>query len=73
MTRPKILVTGATGKTGAAVVAQLREQQCPVRALVRTRDVRSERLERLGAEIIVADMFDPEQLRAAMQGVQRVY
>jgi uncharacterized protein YbjT (DUF2867 family) len=32
---PRILVTGATGKTGRAVVAQLLEKGWPVRALVR--------------------------------------
>lgn len=73
MTHPKILVTGATGKTGSAVVAQLRERNWPVRAIVRVRDARSERLERLGAEIVVADLFDPEQLQAAMKGTVRAY
>jgi NAD(P)H dehydrogenase (quinone) len=73
MKQPKILVTGATGKTGAAVVAELRENNVPVRALVRSRDARSERLARLGAEVLVADMFDPEQLLAAMCGTERAY
>lgn len=44
--KPKILVTGATGKTGSAVVSQLCELEWPVRALVRTEDARSERLMR---------------------------
>ena len=73
MTKPTILVTGATGKTGSAVVAQLRERQWPVRAVVRSRDARSERLERLGGEIAVADMFDYDALRAAMAGTSRAY
>ncbi len=73
MTKPTILVTGATGKTGSAVVAQLRERQWPVRAVVRTRDARSERLERLGADIVVADLFDYDALRAAMAGTSRAY
>ncbi len=73
MTKPTILVTGATGKTGSAVVAQLRERQWPVRAVVRTRDARSERLERLGADIVVADIFDYDALRAAMAGTSRAY
>jgi NAD(P)H dehydrogenase (quinone) len=73
MKQPKILVTGATGKTGAAVVAGLREREVPVRALVRSHDARSERLARLGAEVVVADMFDPEQLLAAMRGTERAY
>jgi uncharacterized protein YbjT (DUF2867 family) len=73
MTKPTILVTGATGKTGSAVVAQLRERQWPVRAIVRSRDARSERIERLGADIAVADMFDYDALRAAMAGISRAY
>lgn len=73
MTKPKILVTGATGKTGRAVVAQLREKGWPVRAVVRTHDARSERLESLGAEMVMADLFDPDQLSAAMRGTERAY
>ncbi len=73
MKHPKILVTGATGKTGGAVVAQLREKDWPVRAVVHTRDARSERLERLGAETVVADLFDPDQLREALRGTSRAY
>lgn len=71
--RPKILVVGATGKTGGAVVAQLREQGWPVRAIVRSRDARSKRLDRLGAETVVADLFDPDQMLAAMRGTVRAY
>jgi NAD(P)H dehydrogenase (quinone) len=73
MIKPKILVTGATGKTGAAVVAQLLEKGWPVRAIVRSRDARSKRLDRLGVETVIADPFDPAQLLAAMQGTQRAY
>lgn len=71
--RSKILVTGAAGKTGSAIVAQLREKGWPVRAIVRSRDARSQRLERLGAETVVADLFDPDQLLNAMQGTTRAY
>ncbi len=73
MTQPKILVTGATGKTGAAVVAQLRARDWPVRAVVRSKDTRSDRLERLGAEVVVADLFDIGQTTQAMRGVARAY
>lgn len=73
MTKPKILVTGATGKTGGAVVSQLLASAWPVRAIVRVRDARSERLQRRGAEIVVADIFDPGQLIDAMRGAQRAY
>ena len=73
MIKPRILVTGATGKTGGAVVRQLRLLDYPVRAVVRERDERSEGLDRLGAETVIADLYDPEQLLEAMRGTQRAY
>ncbi len=71
MSAPLVLVTGATGKTGGAVVAQLREKGWPVRAIVHSRGVRSDRLDRLGAETVVADLFDPDQMLEAMRGASR--
>jgi NAD(P)H dehydrogenase (quinone) len=73
MINPKILVTGATGKTGGAVVRELLAKGVPVRALVRTLDLRSAALEARGAEVVVADIFDPGQLMGAMRDVQRAY
>jgi NAD(P)H dehydrogenase (quinone) len=73
MKRPTILVTGATGKTGGAVVDQLVAKGFPVRAVIRSRDARSKRLERLGVETVFADPFDADQLLAAMRGTQRAY
>ena len=73
MTLPKILVTGATGKTGGAVVDQLVAKGFPVRAVIRSRDARSERLDRLGVETVFADPFDPDQLLATMRGTERAY
>jgi NAD(P)H dehydrogenase (quinone) len=73
MTNPKILVTGATGRTGGAVVGQLLAKGWPVRAAVRVRDRRSDFLQERGAEVVVADIFDPGQLTDAMRGVQRAY
>lgn len=73
MVHPTILVTGATGKTGRAVAAQLLAKGWPVRAVVRRVDARSERLAQAGAQIAVADMFDPEQMLDAMRGTRRAY
>jgi len=71
--KPKILVTGAAGKTGAAVVEQMLGRGFPVRALVRRSDERSARLESLGAEVLIADLLDLDSMRAAVQGVRRLY
>jgi len=73
MKHPKILVTGATGRTGSTVVDQLLAKDVPVRALVHSKDARSAALERKRAETVVADMFDLDQLLAAMRGTQRAY
>ena len=44
MTMPRIIVTGATGKTGSVVVAELLSAGYPVRAMVHREDQRSARL-----------------------------
>ncbi len=73
MPHPTILVTGATGKTGGAVARQLLADGWPVRALVHTEDARSAALRQAGAEVVVADLFDVRQLKAALTGVRRAY
>jgi NAD(P)H dehydrogenase (quinone) len=69
----RILVTGATGRIGGAVAAQLLHRGVAVRAMVHRDDARCARLRALGAEIAVADMFDFQQVSAAMDQVDRVY
>jgi NAD(P)H dehydrogenase (quinone) len=71
--KPRILVMGATGKTGGAIVAELLRQGWPVRAVVRRRDAKSAVLDSMGAETVVADYFDVGQLRDAMKGAPRAY
>jgi len=73
MTNSRVLVTAATGKIGGAVAAQLLEKGVPTRALVHREDARSARLRALGAEVAVADMFDIQQVAAAVDGVDRVF
>ncbi len=51
MIKPKIIVTGATGKTGSVVVTELLKAGYPVRAMVHREDGRSARLKAQGAEI----------------------
>ena len=70
---PLILVTGAGGKTGRAVIAALRARDVAVRALVR-RSQQAETLRDLGVEdVIVGDLENPESLLDACRGVQSVY
>jgi uncharacterized protein YbjT (DUF2867 family) len=73
MLKPKILVTGATGKTGSLVVAELLKAGYPVRAMVHREDARSGRLKAQGVEIAVADMSDVERVADALKDVQRAY
>ena len=73
MIRPRIIVTGATGKTGSVVVTELLKAGYPVRAMVHRKDGRGARLKAQGAEIAVADMSDVESLADALQDVQRAY
>ncbi len=73
MSKPLILVTGATGNTGAPVVEQLLEKGYPVRAFVHRLDCRSVRLSKLGAEVVEGDFLDLPSLEAAVKGVHRIY
>src|SRR6201997_4163351 len=73
MTTTRVLVTGPTGKIGAPVATQLLEKGAPTRALVHRDDARSARLRALGAETVVADIFDIQQVQAAVDGVDRLF
>src|SRR3974390_3647372 len=73
MIKPRILVTGATGKTGSVVVSELLKAGYPARALVHGEDGRSAGLRALGAELAVADMSDVERVADALKDVQRAY
>jgi hypothetical protein len=73
MLKPRILVTGATGKTGSVVVAELLRAGYRVRAMVRRQDARSAQLRAQGAEIAVADMSDVDHVAEALKDVQRAY
>lgn len=68
-----IAVTAATGKTGRALVRELRARDFPVRALVRRFDDRSAELVNLGADIVAVDMNDGNAMTFALKGVQRAY
>jgi uncharacterized protein YbjT (DUF2867 family) len=68
--RASILVTGATGTVGRALVAQLGETGVAIRALVR--DPGSARLPS-GIDGVRGDLSDPAGLTAALEGVTAVF
>ena len=73
MIKPRIIVTGATGKTGSVAATELLKAGYPVRAMVRREDGRSARLKAQGAEIVLAEMSDAERVFDALKDVQRAY
>jgi NAD(P)H dehydrogenase (quinone) len=73
MIQGKVLVTGATGDTGGATVAELLSRGYRVRALAHRQDERSKRLEDRGVEVVFGDLLDFGAMRTALNGVQRAY
>ncbi|TPV94577.1 MAG: hypothetical protein B7733_14525 [Myxococcales bacterium FL481] len=70
---PRTLVTTANGRTGSAAVVELLRLGHPVRALVTRDDARAAAWRRLGAEVVVGNMYDRRDLVRALNDVQRVY
>lgn len=67
-----ILVTGANGLSGSAVIREFARQHSPVRALVRSR-AKARALETLPTvELVEGDMLRAETLADALSGVDRV-
>ena len=72
--RRPIAVVGATGLQGGATIRALLGANAPVRALARRTDSDAARaLSELGADVVAADLDDPESLRAAFTGVDGVF
>lgn len=67
-----ILVAGATGYIGDLLAKRLLDQGEPVRCLARTPSKASALADR-GAEIVEADVLEPESLPPALEGVRLAY
>lgn len=67
----KIFVTGATGKVGSRFVPYLLKQGHDVRILVRSAE-RALALKEQGAEVVLGDLLDNENLTEAIRGVDAV-
>ncbi|WP_163956726.1 NmrA family NAD(P)-binding protein [Sphingomonas insulae] len=69
-----VLVTGASGNQGGAVVRALLQTGRPVRALVRNPDAASaQALAAQGVEVVKGDFDDAASLDAALVGVAGVF
>jgi NAD(P)H dehydrogenase (quinone) len=73
MTKPTILITGATGKTGFFAAKTLLENGYPVKAMARNESDTTKELKALGAEIVTANLLDLASLEKSMEGVERAY
>ena len=67
-----ILVTGATGKVGQALVRRLSEARVPFRALVRSSG-KAETIREAGGEAVVGDLSDDAALTASLRGVEKLF
>jgi len=65
-----VLVTGATGRVGRQVVAQLMAAGVPVRALTRRPEAAGLPA---GVEVVAGDLTAPESMDAALRGVGSVF
>jgi nucleoside-diphosphate-sugar epimerase len=67
----KVFLTGATGAVGPATVRALLERGHDVRAVARS-DEKAATLRALGAEPVAVDLFDPDDVKRAVEGVDAV-
>jgi uncharacterized protein YbjT (DUF2867 family) len=66
----KVLVTGATGNVGGQVVRNLHTRGVAVRVLARKPEAVAFPK---GIEVVAGDLTDPESIRAALQGVDKLF
>ena len=73
MSKPAILVTGASGQLGRLVLSALkaRDPDADIVALVRRAET-AEEIAAAGAAVRIGDYSDPDSLRTAMAGIDRV-
>jgi len=67
-----ILLTGATGYVGGRLLSLLQEQGIPVRCVTRRPEALRNRINAT-TEVVQGDVFDPESLQSACEGVETAY
>jgi NAD(P)H dehydrogenase (quinone) len=69
MSSRRILVTAATGETGGYTTDLLLNEGFVVRAFVHKADERSDKLKARGAEVVVGDLLELDDVRSALKDV----
>lgn len=72
MTDKPILIAGATGTNGQALIAELDKRNIPVR-IMSSSLARAQELFGSDREIVVADLMKPDSLKAAFEDVEKAY
>jgi uncharacterized protein YbjT (DUF2867 family) len=67
-----ILITGATGNIGSALIQKFMAADMPVRALVRTPE-KAQQIAASNVEIAIGDLTQPDSVSAALQGVEKLF
>jgi NAD(P)H dehydrogenase (quinone) len=73
MSTQKFLVIGATGKTGQHTVQHLLDRGHAVRAIVHKEDERSAALRRTGAEVVIGELLEHDDVIRAAVGTGAAY
>jgi len=68
----KVLVTGAGGFVGYELVKNLRAKNIEVKALIRNK-AQTEKLEKLGAQVVIGDIKNKDQMLNAAKGVEKIF
>jgi nucleoside-diphosphate-sugar epimerase len=68
----KALITGISGRVGANVAVKLQERGYAVRGVVFPGDPKTEKVHKLGVEVVEAEMNDAEAVYRAVDGVDTI-
>lgn len=69
----KVLITGANGKTGKAVIRSLLNKKVEIRVIIHRPESIPE-MQNLGVEdIVVGDMHNSDQMKDALRGIDSIY
>lgn len=68
-----ILITGAAGKTGRAILEQLVSRKQDVRVFVRKQDQAQTLLDLGAKEFVIGDLLDSDNIHQAVEGISAIY